>query len=290
LIELFKIEVPEISEEIIEIKAAARDPGSRAKIAVKTNDKRIDPVGACVGMRGSRVQVVSGELSNERIDIVLWDDNPAQLVINAMAPAQVASIVVDEDSHTMDVAVAEDNLAQAIGRNGQNVRLSSELTGWAINVMSEENAQDKIQQETSTIIKTFMAALDVDEEVAEILVTEGFTNIEEVAYVPLEEIAQIQDFDEEIANELRNRAKDALLTKAIASEEEINKAGINEDLLNMEGMTNELALALSKLDILTMEDLAEQGIDDLMPIEGMDEEKAGRLIMTARAPWFAGQE
>ena len=289
LIELFKIEVPEISEEIIEIKAAARDPGSRAKIAVKTNDKRIDPVGACVGMRGSRVQVVSGELSNERIDIVLWDDNPAQLVINSMAPAEIASIVVDEDTHTMDVAVAEENLAQAIGRNGQNVRLSAELTGWAINVMSEEKAADKQMQESTSIIQIFMDALDVDEDVADILVQEGFTSIEEIAYVPIEEIADIQDFDEEIANELRNRAKDALLTKAIASEEKITKAGIAEDLLSMEGMTNELALAMSKLAILTMEDLAEQAIDDLMEIEGMDEEKAGQLIMAARAPWFADE-
>jgi len=287
LIELFKIEVPEIAEEIIEIKAAARDPGSRAKIAVKTNDKRIDPVGACVGMRGSRVQVVSSELANERIDIVLWDENPAQFVINAMAPAEIASIVVDEDTHTMDVAVAEENLAQAIGRNGQNVRLSSELTGWTINVMSEEKAADKQQKEAATIIQTFMEALDVDEEVAEILAQEGFTSIEEIAYVPLEEIASIQDFDEEIANELRNRAKDALLTKAIASEESISKAGIADDLLNMEGMTNDIALALSKLGILTMEDLAEQAIDDLLEIEGMDEEKAGQLIMAARAPWFS---
>lgn len=287
LIELFKIEVPEISEEIIEIKAAARDPGSRAKIAVKTNDKRIDPVGACVGMRGSRVQVVSGELANERIDIILWDDNPAQLVINSMAPAEVASIVVDEESHTMDVAVAEDNLAQAIGRNGQNVRLCAELTGWSINVMSEENAADKLQEESASIISIFMEALDVDEEVSEILVQEGFTTIEEIAYVPLEEIAQIQDFDEEIANELRNRAKDALLTRAIASEEDITKAGIEDDLLAMEGMDNQLALALAEIGVKSMEDLAEQAIDDLMVLEGMDEERAGKLIMTARAPWFA---
>jgi N utilization substance protein A len=289
LIELFKIEVPEISEEIIEIKAAARDPGTRAKIAVKTNDKRIDPIGACVGMRGSRVQVVSGELANERIDIILWDDNPAQLVINAMAPAEVASIVVDEDSHTMDVAVAEENLAQAIGRNGQNVRLCSELTGWSINVMSEEKAADKQHEESASIITIFMEALDVDEEVADILAQEGFTSLEEIAYVPIEEIAQIQDFDEEIANELRNRAKDALLTKAIASEEKINKAGIAEDLLNMEGMTHELALKLSEIGVLTMEDLAEQSIDDLMVIRGMDEEKAGQFIMAARAPWFANE-
>lgn len=289
LVELFKIEVPEISEEIIEIKAAARDPGSRAKLAVKTNDGRIDPVGACVGMRGSRVQVVSNELANERIDIILWDDNPAQLVINAMAPAEVASIVVDEDTHTMDVAVAEDNLAQAIGRNGQNVRLSSELTGWTINVMSEESAADKLQQESAGTIQIFVDSLDVDEDVAEILVQEGFTTLEEIAYVPLEEISQIQDFDEEIANELRARAKDALLTRAIASEEDISKAGIKDDLLNMEGMDNELALALSKINVLSMEDLAEQSIDELMDIDGMKEERAGQLIMTARAPWFADE-
>ncbi|MDT8398855.1 MAG: transcription termination factor NusA [Pseudomonadales bacterium] len=287
LIELFKIEVPEISEEIIEVKGAARDPGSRAKLAVKTNDGRIDPIGACVGMRGSRVQVVSNELANERIDIILWDDNPAQLVINAMAPAQVASIVVDEDTHTMDVAVAEENLAQAIGRNGQNVRLSSELTGWTINVMSEEKAADKLQQESSGVITSFMEALDVDHDVAEILVQEGFTTLEEIAYVPLEEIAEIEDFDEEIANELRARAKDALLTRAIASEENLSDADVSEDLLNMEGMDNELALALAKIGVKTMEDLAEQAVDELMGIEGMDEERAGKLIMTARAPWFA---
>ena len=290
LIELFKIEVPEIAEEIIEIKGAARDPGSRAKLAVKTNDGRIDPVGACVGMRGSRVQVVSNELANERIDIILWDDNPAQLVINAMAPAQVASIVVDEDTHTMDVAVAEENLAQAIGRNGQNVRLSSQLTGWTLNVMSEENAADKLQQESATTISGFMEALDVDEEVAEILVQEGFTTIEEIAYVPLEEIASIEDFDEDSAEELRSRAKDALLTKAIATEEDLSKAGVADDLINMEGMDNQLALALAPMGVLTMEDLAELAIDDLMVIDGMDEERAGQLIMTARAPWFAEEE
>lgn len=286
LIELFKIEVPEIAEEVIEIKAAARDPGSRAKIVVSTNDGRIDPVGACVGMRGSRVQVVSNELANERIDIILWDDNPAQLVINSMAPAEVASIIVDEDSHTMDIAVEEENLAQAIGRNGQNVRLSSALTGWAINVMSEEEAAAKQQQEASTFIEMFMEKLDVDEEVSEVLVQEGFTSLEEIAYVPLEEILAIDGFDEEIANELRNRAKDALLTQAIASEEDLSSANIADDLLSMEGMDDALALQLSKKNILSMEDLAEQAIDELMDIEGMDEERAGKLIMTARAPWF----
>jgi len=286
LIELFKIEVPEIAEEVIEIKAAARDPGSRAKIVVSTNDGRIDPVGACVGMRGSRVQVVSNELANERIDIILWDDNPAQLVINSMSPAEVASIIVDEDSHTMDIAVEEDNLAQAIGRGGQNVRLSSELTGWTINVMSEEDAAAKQQQEASTFIVMFMEKLDVDEEVAEVLVQEGFTSVEEVAYVPLDEILAIDGFDEEIASELRNRAKDALLTQAIASEEDLSSANIADDLLNMEGMDDELALQLAKKNILSMEDLAEQAVDELMDIEGMDEGRAGELIMTARAPWF----
>ena len=286
LIELFKIEVPEISEEVIEIKAAARDAGSRAKIVVSTNDGRIDPVGACVGMRGSRVQVVSNELANERIDIILWDDNPAQLVINSMAPAEVASIIVDEDSHTMDVAVEEDNLAQAIGRNGQNVRLSSELTGWAINVMSVTEAQEKQEQESSGFVDLFVVRLDVDEDVAEVLVQEGFTSLEELAYVPLEEISSIDGFDEEIATELRNRAKDALLTQAIASEEDLSSANIADDLLNMEGMDESLALALSKKGVLCMEDLAEQSVDELMDIEDMDEERAGKLIMTARAPWF----
>ncbi len=286
LIELFKIEVPEIAEEIIEIKAAARDPGSRAKIVVSTNDGRIDPVGACVGMRGSRVQVVSNELANERIDIILWNDNPAQLVINSMAPAEVASIIVEEDSHTMDIAVEEENLAQAIGRNGQNVRLSSELTGWTINVMSEEDAAAKQQQEASSFIELFMQALEVDDEVAEVLVQEGFTSLEEIAYVPLDEILVIEGFDEEIANDLRNRAKDALLTQAIASQEDLSSANIAEDLLNMEGMDNVLALELAKKGILSMEDLAEQSIDELKDIESIDDERAGKLIMTARAPWF----
>ncbi len=286
LIELFKIEVPEINEQIISIRAAARDPGSRAKIVVSTNDGRIDPVGACVGMRGSRVQVVSGELSNERIDIILWDDNPAQLVINAMSPAEVASIIMDEDSNTMDVAVEEDNLAQAIGRNGQNVRLSAELTGWTINVMSEEEAAEKQEKESVGLIEMFMAKLDVDDETAEVLVSEGFTSLEEIAYVPMEEILSIDGFDEEIAEELRNRAKDALLTQAIASEEDLSSLNVADDLINMEGMDKELALELAKRSILCMEDLAEQATDELMEIEGMTEERAGQLIMTARAPWF----
>lgn len=286
LIELFKIEVPEIYEEVIQIRAAARDPGSRAKIAVKTNDQRIDPVGACVGMRGSRVQAVSGELDNERVDIVLWDDNPAQLVINAMAPAEVESIVVDEDSNTMDVAVSEDNLAQAIGRNGQNVRLASELTGWTINVMSVEEATEKHEAEAGQTIGVFVEQLDVDQEVAEILVEEGFTSLEEVAYVPLEEMMAIEGFDEDIAEELRARAKDALLTQAIASEELLGAQEPAQDLLDMEGMDRHLAFVLASRGVITMEDLAELGVDELIDIPDMTEERAGELIMTARAPWF----
>ena len=289
LTELFKIEVPEISEGVIQIRAAARDPGSRAKIAVKTGDQRIDPVGACVGMRGSRVQAVSNELDNERVDIILWDDNPAQLVINAMSPTEVESIVVDEDSDTMEVAVAEDNLAQAIGRGGQNVRLASDLTGWTINVMSTDEAVERQEAEAVEIIETFMNALDVDEDVAVVLVEEGFTTLEEVAYVPLEEMMGIEGFDEEISEELRARAKDALLTLAIASEEKLDVEPA-EDLLTMEGMDRHLAFVLASRGVVTMEDLAEQGVDDLMDIEDMTEERAGELIMTARAPWFAEEE
>lgn len=289
LIELFKIEVPEISEGVIQIRAASRDPGSRAKIAVKTGDQRIDPVGACVGMRGSRVQAVSNELDNERVDIILWDDNPAQLVINAMSPAEVESIVVDEDSNTMEVAVAEDNLAQAIGRGGQNVRLASDLTGWTINVMSVDEAADKQEAEAVEVVETFMNALDVDEDVAVVLVEEGFTTLEEVAYVPLEEMMGIEGFDEEISEELRARAKDALLTLAIASEEELDVEPA-EDLLTMDGMERHLAFIMASRGIVTMEDLAEQGVDDILDIEGMTEERAAELIMTARAPWFAEEE
>lgn len=286
LIQLFTIEVPEISEQVIELRAAARDPGSRAKIAVKTNDGRIDPVGACVGMRGARVQAVSNELDGERIDIVLWDDNPAQLVINAMAPAEVESIVVDEDARTMDVAVAEDNLAQAIGRGGQNVRLAVDLTGWNINVMSIEEAEAKQEEEAGSLVSTFMKYLDVDEDVAAVLVEEGFSSVEEVAYVPIEEMEAVEGFDEEIAEELRARAKDALLTMALAGPEE--PAGEPaEDLLAMEGMDDVLARQLAAKGITTMEDLAEQAVDDLLEIEGLDAERAAELIMTARAPWFA---
>lgn len=287
LIELFKIEVPEISEQVVEIRAAARDPGSRAKIAVKTNDGRIDPVGACVGMRGSRVQAVSNELAGERIDIVLWDDNPAQLVINSLAPAEVESIVMDEDSHAMDVAVAEENLAVAIGRSGQNVRLASELTGWTINVMTSEDAESKLEQESGAVIEKFMQQLDVEEDMAGVLVDEGFTSLEEIAYVPLEEMLAIEGFDEEIVGELRARAKDVLLTQAIASEEELEGAEPAQDLLEMEGMDKHLAYILANNGIITMEDLAEQAVDDLLEIEGMEAERAGVLIMKAREPWFA---
>lgn len=291
LIELFKIEVPEIGEEMIEIKGAARDPGSRAKIAVKTNDQRIDPVGACVGMRGARVQAVSNELAGERIDIVLWDDNPAQLVINAMQPAEVASIVMDEEKHSMDIAVEDESaLAQAIGRGGQNIRLASELTGWELNVMTLEAAGEKQEQELQEAMGAFVAELGVDEDLAAVLVEEGFTSIEEVAYVPVEEMLAIEDFDEDIVEALRQRAKDVLLTKALASEEALEKAQPAEDLLNMEGMDRELAVTLASNGIVTMEDLAEQAVDDLLEIEGMDEERAAALIMTARAPWFEDQE
>jgi transcription termination/antitermination protein NusA len=291
LIELFKIEVPEVAEQIIEIRGAARDPGSRAKIAVRTNDGRIDPVGACVGMRGSRVQAVSGELAGERIDIVLWDDNPAQLVINAMAPAEVRSIVVDEDTGAMDIAVAEDNLAQAIGRGGQNVRLASELTGWTLNIMTEADAAAKQEDEAGRLISEFMEALSVDEDVAGVLVEEGFASLEEIAYVPIDEMKTIEGFDEEIVAELRNRAKDALLTRAIASEERLDEKEPADDLLNMDGMDRHLAYLLANNGVETMEDLAELAVADLLEIApDLGEERAAELIMTARAPWFAGAE
>ena len=286
LIELFRIEVPEIAEGLIDVKAASRDPGSRAKIAVRSKDKRIDPQGACIGMRGSRVQAVSGELGGERVDIVLWDDNPAQFVINAMSPAEVAAIIVDEDAHAMDIAVAEDNLAQAIGRGGQNVRLASQLTGWTLNVMTESDIQAKQQAETGDILRNFIDELEVDEELAQVLVEEGFTSLEEIAYVPMEEMLSIDGFDEEIVNELRARAKDRLLTKAIANEEKLADAHPADDLLELEGMDKALALELALRGVITREDLAEQSIDDLLDIDGIDEERAGKLIMAARAHWF----
>ena len=284
--ELFRIEVPEIGEEIIEIKGAARDPGSRAKIAVKTNDRRIDPVGACVGMRGARVQAVSGELAGERIDIVLWDDNPAQFVINAMAPADVASLIVDEDSHTMDIAVAAGSLAQAIGRNGQNVRLASQLSGWELNVMTIEDMQKKHQAEKDRILNLFTQALDIDDDFAELLIDEGFSTLEEIAYVPLSELQRIEDLDDDQIEELRNRAKESLSTRALAKEEMINGTPTQE-LLDLSGMTPELAYELATKGVSTLEDLAEQGIDDLSGIPNLTEEAAGELIMAARnICWF----
>jgi N utilization substance protein A len=288
LIELFKIEVPEIAEEVIEIKGAARDPGLRAKLAVKTNDKRIDPIGACIGMRGSRVQAVSSELAEERVDIVLWDDNPAQYVINAMAPAEVASIVVDEDNHSMDIAVEEQQLSQAIGRNGQNIRLASTLTGWTLNVMSVGEAEEKHKTETANLQKVFVDQLGVDEEIADILAQEGFTTVEEIAYVPMQELLDIEDFDEQIVQELRIRAQDALLMKAIATEETLSGAKPADDLLTMEGMTEHLAKVLASNNIITRDDLAELSVDELVAIKDteVNEKKAAQLIMTARAPWF----
>lgn len=290
LVKLFTIEVPEISDGIIEILGSARDPGSRAKIAVKTNDGRIDPVGSCVGMRGSRVQAVSSELAGERIDVVPWDDNIAQLAINAMSPAEVVKIVVDEETRSMDIAVGEENLAQAIGKGGQNVKLASELTGWELNIMTEEDAEEKHQQEAGNIIERFMEQLDVSEEIAGVLVEENFTTLEEIAYVPIEEMMAIEGFDEEIVEELRNRAKNALTTIELASEEEIGNQQPADDLLNMGGMDKRLAFQLAQMGIITMEDLAEQAIDELMDVEDMTEERAGELIMTARAPWFEDED
>ncbi len=290
LIELFRIEVPEIGEEVIEIKAAARDPGSRAKIAVKTNDKRIDPVGACVGMRGARVQAVSTELGGERIDIVLWDDNPAQFVINAMAPADVASIVVDEDKHTMDIAVEAGNLAQAIGRNGQNVRLAAQLSGWELNVMTVDDLQAKHQAEAHAAIDTFTKYLDIDEDFATVLVEEGFSTLEELAYVPMKELLEVDGLDEDTVEALRDRAKNALTTLALAQEESLGDKKPQEDLLNLEGMDRTLAFKLASHGVSSLEDLAEQGVDDLTDIEGLSNEKAGELIMAARnICWFGGE-
>jgi transcription termination/antitermination protein NusA len=289
LIELFKLEVPEVGQGMIKILAAARDPGIRAKIAVKSSDPRIDPVGACVGMRGSRVQAVSNEIAGERVDIIPYDDNPAQFVINAMSPAEVQSIVVDEEKHGMDIAVAEDKLSQAIGRGGQNIRLASQLTGWELNVMTESDAETKSDAESKALIATFMKQLDVDENVASILVQEGFSTIEEVAYVPAAELAGIEEFDEDIIKELRNRARDVLLTQAIASEESLDASMPTEDLLTMEGMSPDLALALARRGVRSREDLADQAVDDLADIEGLSAEEAGSLIMKARAPMFEAQ-
>ncbi len=290
LIELFKIEVPEVGQGLIEILGAARDPGMRAKIAVKSNDPRIDPVGACVGMRGSRVQTVSNELAGERIDIILWDEDPARFVINAMSPAEVISMVVDEDLHSMDIAVAEDQLSLAIGRGGQNIRLASQLTGWELNVMTEAEAERKSEEEAERLQQLFMEQLDVDEEVAAILVQEGFGSIEEVAYVPAAELLQIEEFDEDIVNELRGRAREALLTREIASEEEAEAQAPAEDLLALEGMDEALAWALARHGVRDQEGLAELSVDELREIQDMDEERAAALIMAARAPWFAAEQ
>jgi N utilization substance protein A len=286
LIELFKLEVPEVGQGLIQILGAARDPGVRAKIAVKSLEPRVDPVGACVGMRGSRVQAVSNEIAGERVDIIPHDDNAAQFVINAMSPAEVLSIVVDEDSHSMDIAVAEDKLSQAIGRGGQNIRLASQLTGWDLNVMTESDAEAKSETEAKTLVEAFMKQLDVDEDVATILVQEGFSTVEEVAYLPQSELASIEEFDDEMVKELRNRARDVLLTQAIASEETLESGMPADDLLLLEGMKPDLALALARRGVRTREDLADQAVDDLLDIEGLSADEAGKLIMKAREIWF----
>jgi len=285
LVKLFELEVPELEDGLLEIKAAARDPGSRAKIAVHSNDKRIDPIGTCVGMRGSRVQAVTSELAGERVDIVLWNPDPAQFVINALAPAEVSRITVDEEKHAMDIVVEEENLAQAIGRNGQNVRLAAELTGWELNIMTLEESEKKSEEESSRVKSIFIEKLDVDEEVADILVQEGFSTLEEVAYVPLNEMLEIESFDEATVNELRSRARNALLTQAIASEEKVEHD--IEDLLKVEGMDNDTARLLAAKGVGTQEDLADSATDDLVELTGLPEERAKALIMAARAPWFA---
>ncbi len=284
LMKLFELEVPEIEEGLLEIKAAARDPGSRAKIAVKSNDQRIDPIGTCVGMRGSRVQAVISELAGERVDIVLWSDDPATFIINALSPAEISSIMVDEEKHSMDIVVDNDNLAQAIGRSGQNVRLASELTGWVLNIMTIEESQAKHEKESSQLCQLFMHKLDVDEEIAEILVQEGFTTLEEVAYVPLNEMLEIESLDAEIVNEIRNRARNVLLTDAIANEEKVEH--VAEDLLALEGMDINIVRELAAKGINTQADLADLAADDLVEMTGIDIERANQLIMKAREPWF----
>lgn len=285
LVKLFELEVPEIEEGLLEIVSAARDPGSRAKIAVRSHDQRLDPIGTCVGMRGSRVQAVTNELAGERVDIVLWSEDPATNVINALAPADVTSIVVDEEQHSMDVVVEEESLAQAIGRGGQNVRLASQLSGWELNIMTVEAFEAKSGQETAKIRELFISKLDVDEEVAEILVQEGFNTLEEVAYVPLEEMLEIEAFDEATVEELRSRARNALLTEAIASEEEVEHN--IEDLHKLDGMDDETARILATKGVGTQEALADLDVEELVEMTGMDAERANALIMAARAPWFA---
>lgn len=295
LMALFKLEVPEVGDGVVEVLAAARDPGVRAKIAVRTHDPRLDPVGACVGMRGSRVQSVSNELAGERVDIILWDPSEAQFVINAMSPAEIQSIVVDEDKHSMDIAVHPDSLSQAIGRGGQNVRLASDLTGWELNVLDATKAEQDSEAEVAKIKQRFVEQLGVEDDIALILAEVGFVTVEEIAYVPLNEMLQIEEFDEELVHEIRSRAKDFLLINAIASEEKIEIAAIDkadvepaQDLLEMEGMTQDLAFKMASEGIVTMDDLAEQSIDDLlMKFSEMNEERAAELIMTARKPWFA---
>jgi N utilization substance protein A len=284
-VKLFELEVPELEDGLLEIKAAARDAGSRAKIAVQSKDHRIDPIGTCVGMRGSRVQAVTSELAGERVDIVLWNPDPAQFVINALAPAEVSRITVDEEKHSMDIVVEEENLAQAIGRNGQNVRLAAELSGWELNIMTLEESEKKTEEESTRIRGVFMEKLDVDQEVADILVQEGFSTLEEVAYVPLTEMLEIDAFDEATVNELRSRARNALLTQAIASEEKVEHD--IEDLMKVEGMDNDTARLLASKGVGTQEELADYATDDLVEATGLDEERAKTLIMAARAPWFA---
>lgn len=286
LIELFKLEVPEITQNLISIVGASRDPGLRAKIAVQSDDKRIDPVGACVGMRGSRVQAVSNELNGERIDIILWSDNTAQYVVNAMSPATVVSIVVDEENNSMDIAVEESKLSQAIGRGGQNIRLASELTNWKLNVLSETEALEKDDQELKDISDLFVETLSVGEDVAILLAQEGFASIEQVAYVPVSELEKIDGFDEKLVNELRERAQDQLLIEAISTEEDLDKHGPEEDLLSLESVTEELAYALARSGIYNKDKLADQSVDEIIEIEGIDEELAGIIIMEARADWF----
>lgn len=283
IMKLFELEVPEIEDGLIEIKGAARDPGIRAKIAVKSNDPRVDPQGTCIGMRGSRVQAVTNELGGERVDIILWSPDPAQFVIGALAPAEVASIVVDEDAHSMDVVVSEDNLAIAIGRSGQNVRLASELTGWKINLMTVEQSAAKSDAENAAIRLLFMAKLDVDEEVADILIEEGFSTLEEVAYVPLAEMLEIEAFDED-TNELRTRARNVLLTEAIVDEEQLEQ--VDDALLALDGMDKQLAAQLARANVRTRDDLADLAVDELVEIAGIDAARATSLITTARAHWF----
>jgi len=286
IVELFKIEVPEINEDIINIKAVARDPGSRAKVAVKTNDGRIDPIGACIGIRGSRVQNVSNELAGERIDVILWDDDPAQLVVNAMAPAEISSIVVDEEKKNMEIAVRDDQLALAIGRNGQNVKLASELSGWKINVVSLAEAEKSVKQEEANFADIFIKNLDVDADIANILVQEGFRTIEDVAYAPEEDLRDIEGFDSEIVQVLHGRAREVMLEQALSSKGSVGTVEPAKDLLEMEGMTRHLAYVLASKGIITREDLADQAVDDLSGIEELSKEKAAELIMTARKPWF----